>query len=133
MVRLQPDLAAPLDAWRRKQADLPSRAEAIRRLVERGLTIPAIFRSDILEIANGSGSARDRMAEAKKRTEFYKRMSIEFHREDFERVESDLQSLDDSLKVTGAPARALQVIEHARGYLKDSVEELKLKAKGKAR
>jgi hypothetical protein len=37
MVRLQPELAAPLDGWRRKQADLPSRAEAIRRLVELGL------------------------------------------------------------------------------------------------
>jgi TPR repeat protein len=37
MVRLQPELAAPLDDWRRKQADLPSRAECIRRLVELGL------------------------------------------------------------------------------------------------
>jgi hypothetical protein len=37
MVRLQPELAAPLDGWRRKQADLPSRAEAIRRLVGLGL------------------------------------------------------------------------------------------------
>lgn len=26
-----------IDDWRRKQADLPSRAEAIRRLVEKGL------------------------------------------------------------------------------------------------
>ena len=37
MVRLQPYLAVPLDDWRRQQVDLPSRAEAIRRLVERGL------------------------------------------------------------------------------------------------
>jgi hypothetical protein len=37
MVRLQPELATPLDDWRRKQPDLPSRAEAIRRLVEIGL------------------------------------------------------------------------------------------------
>jgi hypothetical protein len=37
MVRLQPELAVPLGAWRRKQADLPSRAEAIRRLVEQAL------------------------------------------------------------------------------------------------
>lgn len=37
MVRLQPELAAPLDDWRRQQQDLPSRAEAIRRLVELGL------------------------------------------------------------------------------------------------
>lgn len=34
LVRLQPELAARLDEWRRKQADLPSRAEAVRRLVE---------------------------------------------------------------------------------------------------
>jgi hypothetical protein len=30
-------LAARIDDWRRKQTDLPSRAEAIRRLVEVGL------------------------------------------------------------------------------------------------
>lgn len=37
MVRLQPELVSPLDDWRRKQDDLPSRAEAIRRLVEQAL------------------------------------------------------------------------------------------------
>jgi hypothetical protein len=37
LVRLQPELAKPLDDWRRQQSDLPSRAEAIRRLVELGL------------------------------------------------------------------------------------------------
>jgi metal-responsive CopG/Arc/MetJ family transcriptional regulator len=36
-VRMQPELAHELDDWRRKQADLPSRPEAIRRLVEIGL------------------------------------------------------------------------------------------------
>jgi hypothetical protein len=36
-VRFQPDPLAALDEWRRRQADLPSRAEAIRRLVELGL------------------------------------------------------------------------------------------------
>lgn len=41
MVRLQPELAAPLDEWRRQQQDLPSRAEAIRRLVEIGLSTRA--------------------------------------------------------------------------------------------
>jgi hypothetical protein len=35
-VRFQPDPLAALDEWRRKQTDLPSRAEAIRRLVELG-------------------------------------------------------------------------------------------------
>jgi len=36
-VRLQPGPLAKLDAWRRKQQDLPSRPEAIRRLVEKAL------------------------------------------------------------------------------------------------
>jgi len=36
-VRVQPDMAKALDDWRRKQADLPGRPEAIRRLVEIGL------------------------------------------------------------------------------------------------
>ena len=39
MVRVQPDMAKLLDDWRRKQDDLPGRPEAIRRLVELGLTI----------------------------------------------------------------------------------------------
>jgi hypothetical protein len=37
LVRVQPDMAKQLDDWRRKQADLPGRPEAIRRLVEIGL------------------------------------------------------------------------------------------------
>jgi hypothetical protein len=36
-VRVQPEMAKELDDWRRKQADLPNRPEAIRRLVELGL------------------------------------------------------------------------------------------------
>jgi hypothetical protein len=39
LVRVQPDLAKFLDDWRRKQEDLPGRPEAIRRLVELGLTV----------------------------------------------------------------------------------------------
>jgi hypothetical protein len=41
LVRLQPELAKPLDEWRRKQDDLPGRPEAIRRLVELGLKAKA--------------------------------------------------------------------------------------------
>jgi hypothetical protein len=37
MVRIQPDMAKALDDWRRVQADLPGRPEAIRRLVDIGL------------------------------------------------------------------------------------------------
>ena len=36
-VRLQPKQLAKLDAWIRKQADEPTRPEAIRRLLERAL------------------------------------------------------------------------------------------------
>jgi len=39
LVRLQPELVKPLDAWRRQQDDAPGRPEAIRRLVEIGLKV----------------------------------------------------------------------------------------------
>jgi hypothetical protein len=37
LVRIQPDMAKALDAWRRKQDDLPSRPEALRRLAAAAL------------------------------------------------------------------------------------------------
>jgi hypothetical protein len=39
LVRMQPDPLAALDDWRRKQADTPTRAEAIRRLVDLGMRV----------------------------------------------------------------------------------------------
>jgi hypothetical protein len=36
-VRIERDALARIDAWRRGQSDLPTRPEAIRRLVEAGL------------------------------------------------------------------------------------------------
>jgi len=36
-VRVQPELAALIDDWRRAQPDIPNRPEAIRRLVEQAL------------------------------------------------------------------------------------------------
>jgi len=36
-VRMQPNALASLDAWRKDQEDLPSRPEAIRRIVEKAL------------------------------------------------------------------------------------------------
>ena len=36
-MRLAPELAARIDKWAAKQKDAPSRSEAIRRLVEKGL------------------------------------------------------------------------------------------------
>jgi hypothetical protein len=37
--RWHDELLSGIDDWRRKQPDLPSRAEAIRRLVELGLKV----------------------------------------------------------------------------------------------
>ena len=37
MVRLQAEMIDKIDDWRRDQEDLPSRAEAMRRLAELGL------------------------------------------------------------------------------------------------
>lgn len=37
LVRLTPEQLAALDEWRRDQNDIPTRPEAIRRLIERGL------------------------------------------------------------------------------------------------
>ena len=41
LVRLQPPGIEAVDNWRRKQADIPGRPEAIRRLVELGLKVKA--------------------------------------------------------------------------------------------
>jgi hypothetical protein len=38
-IRLSPDFRAAVDAWAAQQDDKPSRSEAIRRLVELGLTV----------------------------------------------------------------------------------------------
>lgn len=38
-MRIDPETIARIDAWRRRQADLPTRAEAIRRLVDLGLSV----------------------------------------------------------------------------------------------
>lgn len=37
MVRLQPEQLSAVDEWAGEQADAPSRPEAIRRLVDKGL------------------------------------------------------------------------------------------------
>ena len=34
---MSPELIAAVDEWRRKQPDLPSRAEAVRRLLQQAL------------------------------------------------------------------------------------------------
>jgi hypothetical protein len=39
-IRLPPEMEDRIDEWRRAQPDLPPRAEAARRLIELGLTVP---------------------------------------------------------------------------------------------
>lgn len=39
-MRVTAEWLAIIDEWRRQQPDIPSRAEAIRRLVEKGLNAP---------------------------------------------------------------------------------------------
>jgi hypothetical protein len=38
-LRLSPEQLAALDNWRREQTDLPGRPEAVRRLMELGMTV----------------------------------------------------------------------------------------------
>jgi hypothetical protein len=56
-VRVQPEMAKQLDDWRREQEDLPGRPEAIRRLVEIGLSKPALNEPRVLSTAQ-QGAAR---------------------------------------------------------------------------
>lgn len=46
-LRLSDDLARQIDDFRRQQADIPTRSEAIRRLVERGLTVTGPARANM--------------------------------------------------------------------------------------
>ena len=60
-MRVAPSFLATIDEWRRKQRDLPPRAEAIRRLVELGLSghatrIPRIITSGDALTAAASGA-----------------------------------------------------------------------------
>ena len=40
-MRLDPEMIERIDRWRREQPDLPGRAEAMRRLVDKALAEPA--------------------------------------------------------------------------------------------
>lgn len=54
------DWLRKLDGWRRDQADLPPRAEAIRRLVELGLQVSAFQIGDMVTTDDGrSGTIVD--------------------------------------------------------------------------
>lgn len=54
--RFQPDLLAAIDLWRKAQPDLPTRPEAVRRLVELGMRNEDHLRSGL--VSNSLNSAR---------------------------------------------------------------------------
>jgi len=66
-IRLSPDLRETVDAWAAKQKDAPGRSEAIRRLIELGLTVKAPpRRSSDKQKARAkelAGSAIDKLSE----------------------------------------------------------------------
>jgi hypothetical protein len=47
-MRVMPEWLAHIDAWRRRQPDLPSRAEAVRLLVARGLGVNSFNLSNLI-------------------------------------------------------------------------------------
>ena len=71
LVRLQPELTAPLDAWRREQPDMPNRPEAMRRLLTEHLkakgylgatdTSAGSRRSQAVTARKAAGAAIDRV------------------------------------------------------------------------
>ncbi|MDE1150293.1 MAG: hypothetical protein PW843_27405 [Azospirillaceae bacterium] len=65
-MRVSPDFTEIIDGWRRRQRDIPARAEAIRRLVEAALVAGeyeqvAAQAFDLLERIADAGSLDDRM------------------------------------------------------------------------
>jgi hypothetical protein len=59
-MRLDTSFLKTVDNWRRKQRDLPSRAEAIRRLAERGLAGSAASPPQLRKGSRAQGSRNGR-------------------------------------------------------------------------
>ena len=55
LVRLKPSMAQLVDAWRRDQVDLPTRAEAIRRLAAMALKAEQIAGGPVKPETKGKG------------------------------------------------------------------------------
>ncbi len=67
-IRLDRSFLKTVDNWRRKQRDIPSRAEAIRRLAERGLassaaTPPQLRKGSRRKAAEMAGQEIDRLGD----------------------------------------------------------------------
>lgn len=52
-MRIDPEFTETLDEWRRHQRGIPSRAEAIRRLVDRGILFDALYEQLRILVADG--------------------------------------------------------------------------------
>ncbi|GGE85553.1 hypothetical protein [Niveispirillum cyanobacteriorum] len=52
-MRTSPDFLEMLDEWRRRVPDIPSRAEAIRRLVQRGILFDALYEQLQILVSDG--------------------------------------------------------------------------------
>ncbi|WP_342616489.1 hypothetical protein [Rhodoferax sp. GW822-FHT02A01] len=58
--RFQPDLLSAIDEWRKQQPDIPTRPEAVRRLVDAGLrqagkSAANVAKNELLAISDLSG------------------------------------------------------------------------------
>lgn len=56
--RFQPDLLKAIDIWRKAQSDLPTRPEAVRRLVELGMRNPDSLQGASEQPASSSDATR---------------------------------------------------------------------------
>jgi Arc/MetJ-type ribon-helix-helix transcriptional regulator len=63
-IRLSPDLRKAIDGWSAKQDDMPSRSEAIRRLVEQALAIASPGRRPKAESVKATAMARQELDRA---------------------------------------------------------------------
>jgi hypothetical protein len=96
-IRLSAELRAAVDQWAAKQADAPGRSEAIRRLVELGLTVKAPARpvakpgrrTRAKELAKGAiEKMADPAASSEERTQRQRRLTN--GPEEFREVRGDL-------------------------------------------
>jgi hypothetical protein len=66
-LRVDPDFLRMVDAWRRDQHDTPTRPEAIRRLVELGLTVKVAREKNVTQRARAkemAAGAIDKLTDA---------------------------------------------------------------------
>jgi hypothetical protein len=89
LVRLQPDILAPLDDWCSRQRPIPSRPEAIRLLVNRGLSFDRISEATESIVHLGGELMRGIELTAKQRGEFLDAVITLFETKD---------NVDDELK-----------------------------------